>query len=298
MPKHRTLFFSIILAFILTITRMSTELQQIGKTGGTFVEKGRTNHNNETLLATAGGSEASPETSILILSSLIPTHPSIKMINETFNSLSMLSGISPRTPIFIVVDGLPMEKLNEKSIHKLHEYVTNLRRRFQNEPRVTILNNYEHLHVSNSIKLALEFIDTEYIYVLQHDLKFVKSINHKALIESMRQQPEEILIVRFLYDKRNRSKYVTEKCRKIVYTNGLSLERGMWSDQNHLTTKRYYERLLLDIGRKGRFPEAPMMKKGAQAQPPVDCTYLFPYVYNATQGPFIAHLDGQHITSY
>mmetsp|Transcript_6421 Transcript_6421/g.9408 ORF Transcript_6421/g.9408 Transcript_6421/m.9408 type:complete len:132 (-) Transcript_6421:642-1037(-) len=65
---------------------------------------------NSSALIMKGG-EGAPDTSIIILSSLIPTHPSIKMINDTFNSLSMmLDGIPFNTPIHISVDGLPIEK--------------------------------------------------------------------------------------------------------------------------------------------------------------------------------------------
>ena len=61
------------------------------------------------------------DTSIIITSNLIPTHPSIAMINETINSLHRhLIGLSLDTPLFLTIDGLPPEKEidNKKTLHR------------------------------------------------------------------------------------------------------------------------------------------------------------------------------------
>jgi hypothetical protein len=253
---------------------------------------------NSSALIMKGG-EGAPDTSIIILSSLIPTHPSIKMINDTFNSLSMmLDGIPFNTPIHISVDGLPIEKNIPDNIHRLHEYVKSLRLRFNNNPYVTIINNYEHGHISNSIRVALEVVQTEFVYVLQHDLMFIKHINHTALIKTMRERPSEVQIVRFGVRIWQGMPY-QEDCKNGSYieSNGINLERGKWSDHNHFTTKAYYEKLLADIGPKNRFPEAPMMQK-AKIKGKKDCSYIFQYLYNMKDGPFIKHLDGRKNTSY
>ena len=116
-----------------------------------------------------------PDTSIIILSSLIPTHPSIRIINETFNSLSeMLIGLPPNTPIFISIDGLPWDKDTPENSNRLYGYVEQLRRRFiHDNHNVEILYNIIHGHISGSIKVALELVETKFIYVIQHDLKFL-----------------------------------------------------------------------------------------------------------------------------
>mmetsp|Transcript_8594 Transcript_8594/g.11867 ORF Transcript_8594/g.11867 Transcript_8594/m.11867 type:complete len:231 (-) Transcript_8594:31-723(-) len=223
------------------------------------------------------------------------------MINDTFNSFSMLNGLAPSTPVYISVDGLPMTKINDDSIHRLNEYVKSLRKRFQNEPRVTILNNYEMGHISNSIRVSLEMVKTKYIYVVQHDFKFLKLVNHTALTKSMRENPE-ILIVRF--GKRNTGDSVNSVCNESNYieANGLKFTRGAWSDNNHFTTKAYYYQLLAQIGPSSRPPEAPMMYQGGHIHEskPSDrnCSFAYQYVYNLKDGPYIEHLDGRHTTSY
>ena len=210
----------------------------------------------------------------------------------------MLDGIDPRTPKYIRVDGLPAHKLNQENIHTLHKYVKSLRIRFQDDPRVTIVNNYEHGHVSNSIGVVLELVKTEFIYMLQHDLKFTKRIDHTALVKSMREQPKKIQIVRFGKDRRP-GMIISKDCKEheIVKSNGLNFTLGRWSDHNHFTTRAYYERLLADIGPVGRFPEGPMEYQARHRKPPRNCTYIHQYLYNIQEGPFIKHMDGQHSTS-
>jgi len=243
--------------------------------------------------------EESSDTTIIILSSLIPTHPSIHLINKTFNSLSpMLLGLPINTPKLISVDGLPSKKNTPENIHKLHEYVKQLRLRFQNDLHVSILNNYEHGHLSNSIRVALEMVKSEFIYVLQHDFSFIKPVNHTAIIASMRASPQDIQIVRFPY----KSALVGSSpgCNVTnIRTHGIEYSLGKWSDNNHFTTKVYYEKVLLDVGSSGRFIEAPMMFKGTKIRNRKSdilesCSYAHQWVYNFRYGPFLEHLDGRH----
>ena len=147
------------------------------------------------------------DTSIIILSSLIPTHPNMKMLNDTFNSLPvMLDGLPfSKTPTFISVDGLPEKKLTSENLAKLQGYIEHLRLRFRDYPNVFILNNYEHGHINHSIRRALELVRTRFVYVLQHDFKFIKHVNHTALVKSMREHPGELQIVRFGKDNQSKS---------------------------------------------------------------------------------------------
>ena len=52
-----------------------------------------------------------------------------------------------------------------------------------------------------------------------------------------------------------------------------------------------------DIGPIGRFPEGPMMYATAGIKGK-DCSYIYQYLYNMKDGPFIKHLDGRKNTSY
>ena len=212
------------------------------------------------------------------------------MINDTFNSFSMLEGLPSNTPIFISVDGLRAKDLNTNNLEKLQLYIENLRESFRENPHVAILNNPSHGHISNSIRRALKMVTTQFVYVVQHDFKFIKHVNHTSLVKSMRKYPGTLQIVRFTKRKGGVGK-VRSECRKVVEYNGIRFTAGMWSDNNHLTTKRYYDELLHRIGPSSRPPEAPMMH-GAMVSGK-NCTTYHQYLYNEQLGPFLAHLDGR-----
>jgi len=238
------------------------------------------------------------DTSIIIISSLIPTHPSIKMINDTFNSLSiMLNGLPPDTPIFISIDGLIKEKYqSSENVNRLQGYLERLRLRFRDYPHVSILNHYVHGHINHSIRRALEVVQTKFIYVIQHDFKFIKRVDHVALVKSMREHPEELGIIRFSKKRRGMGEFdkVREECKKSFHWNGIDFIASFWSDNNHFTTKSYYEKLLKNIGSTPRSPESPMMY-GSESG---NCSFAYQYLYNNNQSPFIKHLDGRQSKAY
>ena len=250
-----------------------------------------------------------PDTSVIILTSLIPTHPSIEMVNETFNSVyEMLDGLPENTPVFIASDGLHGDKkhpekdrLNDESINRYDDYLKNLRLRFYKNPHVTLVNNYRFGHISNTLRVVLELVETEFIYVLQHDLKFSKHVNHTGLVNVMKENPQEVQIVRFgkspfmkekIVRRRNRS-HCREVWSRTYDQHGIHLELGRWSDNNHFTTKAYYEKVLDKIGSFPRTVEGPMMNSGSKIQNVSECAFLNQYLYNAKDSPFLFHLDGR-----
>lgn len=235
------------------------------------------------------------DTTVIITSSLIPTHPSIRMVNETVDSIrEMLEGLAYNTPILISVDG--RKEYNKEDTERLQGYVENLRIRFQHDPYVTILNNYQFGHISNSIRVALLMVETEFVYVVQHDFKFIKPINHSALTGLMTEIPEQIQIIRFNKGKRTKQDDPLAICSDYnQFTSvkyGTNLTLAHWSDNNHLTTKRYYQKILEQIGPTPRAVESPLMH--CLVYNTSDCTYLRQYVYNWEDGPFIKHLDGRN----
>ena len=136
-------------------------------------------------------SQINHDSTVIITSSLIPTHPSRTMLNSTHNSLKMLHGLQNSTPVFVTVDGLdPAKNDNEENKKRPQECTQNTRLAFKNDHRVKVLTSYTFGHLTNSLKMAIDMVDTEYVYVVQHDFPFVKPINHTAIVESMRKIPE------------------------------------------------------------------------------------------------------------
>ena len=134
-------------------------------------------------------------TSIIITSNLIPSHPSIAMINETISSLHFLGGLSPTAPLIITVDGLEATATNDD--HKrLREYVKSLQQTFR-QSHITIVASPNFLHLAGNIFKAIDMVRIEFAYVLQHDQPFICEVNHMALIKSMQEYPDYLRIVRF-----------------------------------------------------------------------------------------------------
>lgn len=151
-----------------------------------------------------------PATSVIITSSLIPTHPSIDMVNQTIQSLQVhLRGLNlSETPIFVTVDGLPPNSNNFDNWKRLKDYAANLREEFDGNgnsqyPNVRVLESDVHLHIAGSVRMAMDHVGTKYVYVLQHDLPFARGIDHVNAVKSMEQHPTLIRCVRFYLKPHN-----------------------------------------------------------------------------------------------
>lgn len=152
------------------------------------------NTNNASSLANETSNEEG-DTSIIVISSLIPSHPSIAIINETIHSLHFLKGLAPTAPLFLAVDGAPQETPQQDK-ERLAQYIVNLKDAFH-EPHQRVLVSDEHLHIAGNIKQALDHVQTRFIYVIQHDFAFARIVNHTAIIKSMKEYPDMLRLVRF-----------------------------------------------------------------------------------------------------
>lgn len=127
-------------------------------------------------------------TTIIVCSNLIPSHPSIWMINRTIESVHQyLIGLEPDYKLIVTLDGVnPTRKLNVTRMAadrlRLDEYVQRLTETF---PRVQIVGGYTinntYIGLSQNVMAALNVTDTEFMYLVQHDMPFIKEIQHVAL---------------------------------------------------------------------------------------------------------------------
>lgn len=233
------------------------------------------------------------DSTVIVLSSLIPTHPSAFMIIKTITLVrKMIIGVkSPK--IIITIDGLPSTKRTDQNIDRLHEYTNELRRLFQKDPSVMLLPHIKHLHINNNIKSALNFVETKYIYIVQHDFEFIRTVNHTEIVFEMKKYPEKIQIVRFDKGVGKRKFYnqqvkLQKKGCDVYHNEKFTL--GRWSDNNHFTTKKYYEKALEIMGDSNRQPEAFFMANTEK----LDCYFGNQWLYDYKSGdPFLRHLDGR-----
>ena len=253
------------------------------------------------------------ETAVIILSSLIPSHPSLWMLEKVIKSLENLDGLHPNAPIYITVDAPKKDKLVEKA-EELDEYTRALYRRFRDDENrhVTIVVNSVNRHVNGSIrKVVFDLINTnvtKYIYLLQHDLMFMpgKIINHTALVGAFDKyyNTDELLLVGFNKDG-NQKHLQKGHCQERTdrgMKNPLEIYSGEpnktepiyvthtkgWSDQNHFTTVQYYRELVETIGPVPRFPEGPLQYAAVR-----NCLMFGSHFYGSkNDGNYICHLDG------
>ena len=239
------------------------------------------------------------DTSVIITSNLIPTHPNISMINQTIQSLKHLQGLSPEAPIFITVD-FPKTPPTNESLARLNQYVQNLKDAFQHRPNMHIIQSTVHRHISGCLQLAIDRIHTKYVYQVQHDFPFIRDIDHTNLRKSLDEYPQYLRNVRFEQKWRVRGRVcdVWKKRLNITtsspadHVNGLNFTLyRKWSDNNQFALRSYYEELLTMIGPAPRAPENQL----GLGLAPRDCATFGQHVYgnHMEEGRYIHHLDGR-----
>lgn len=151
-----------------------------------------------------------------------------------------------------------------------------------------------------NMEAALPFVKTRFMYVLQHDLPFVLPVNHTSLVQTVLQYPEEVRLVRFGLHKtlsRHRD-FPGRTCDPPFFhsSHGIDLAKThTWSDNNHFTTKAYYEEMFLTVEgfRDANFMEVPMRDAARQ-----NCSRWGTWLYGEVgDGPMLQHLDGKHYQS-
>jgi hypothetical protein len=176
------------------------------------------------------------DTSIVVAASLIPTHPDLGIIKDTIQSCyRYLDGLPEGVPLIIVIDVLKKTATGADQ-RRYSEMLLNLRRTFPLAQVVT-RTNAEQEGLVYSVKAALDLVRTEYMYLLQHDLKFIAYVNHTGLVKTIHEYPE-LDIVRF--EQRKNKLLTPEKkgmeCfgQRSILNNVNSVhftKSGSWSDK-------------------------------------------------------------------
>ena len=184
-------------------------------------------HNNATRKHTI-------DTTIIISSSLIPTHPSLKIMDKTIESLGYLNGLPDTSPIVITVDGLdPRDRDSPKTL-RLFQYVEALKKKY-NRPHIRVFLQQKKVHLVGNIQQAMGIVNTEFVYLIQHDMPFIATVDHSGLIQTFHSHPNEVRLVRFSPRKtlvRNRDQLGLCGNNVEFHANGVELSKThTWSDQ-------------------------------------------------------------------
>lgn len=246
---------------------------------------------------------------VLISANLIPTHPSIKFIKSVIISLELLK-LPKNIKIILSHDNIKETEKTDIEIKKYKDYFKNLEDycKISDYINIQIILNNEWGHLSGSFKNALNYINTPYILVLQHDLPFIRKINDiKELIILLENNPN---IKHIKFNKRQgitnwdgaNKKYLYRRSFLKTYTfninnKSIKLMRTLcWSDQNHLVSKEYCFNIIKPLLTEKTFPEAICNPLNTAETHDHFGTYMY-VGQDDNNLQYIAHLDGARTTN-
>lgn len=225
---------------------------------------------------------------VIVTTSPIPIHPKIDMIVKVIESI-------PTTNInklIITCDGDPNNTEQYKEYKKsLANYAK------QSSLNVQIVESNKQVYLTGNIRNALEHVFTKYILVVQHDFAFTKFIDFASVMNDMDTNPV-IKYVRFnkrsndemiICDYKKNFNYYNLQGRNNVYT-----KTPCWSDNNHLTTLKYYKDTVMPLCKNVKFMEDEMMKLSNE-YPEKFGTFIYG---GSTESPSIIHYDGRGTISF
>jgi hypothetical protein len=192
--------------------------------------------------------------SVIITASFIKSHPSIDFIKNTIESLDYLK-LKEDTPIFLAHDyNSSLEYI--QYLENLHEYV-------KDKPFIKIIKRETHGHLTGNIRNVFNFINTEYVLILQHDLPFIRKLEIYNIIYDMQNTPE---LKHIRFNKRNNIKFASDSLndlfgKQLVCTYNTYTRTPSWSDNNHISRTDYYREIILKECKDGSFMENTLIKR-------------------------------------
>jgi hypothetical protein len=220
--------------------------------------------------------------SIIITASYIKSHPSIIFIKSVIESLKFIN--VGNVPIILAHD------YNDKEDYL--EYLSNLEEYTRDKPNITIIKRDTHGCLTGNVRNAFNYITTEYVLILQHDLPFIRELEMYKVIEDMKANPmlkhvrfNKRANIKVLFDAQNDLFGKQEKGVHYSYTR-----TPCWSDQNHICTAEYYRDVILKMCKDGTYMEYILINKSKTEEIHEKYgTYIFGGLGDAA---YIKHTDG------
>jgi hypothetical protein len=222
---------------------------------------------------------------IIVTASFIPSHPSIKIIQDTIESLQLIN-IPSNTKIILAHDY--NKDINYiKYFEKLNEYIKSLY-------NIKIVISSKNGHLTGNVRNALQYVTSKYILVIQHDLPFIKKFDIQKVICDM-DENTDIKHVRFNkrrnikagFDGINNLFGLQVKQKNYTYTR-----TPAWSDNNHLCLTEYYMNIVMKECPDGYPMERILHSKNKNEEIHKKYgTYLFGQL---NQPQVIKHTDGRN----
>lgn len=177
--------------------------------------------------------------SVVIPTSLIPSHPSTAIIEETIEQARFHF---PESQIVIMIDAVRPEQkqFEDRYIAYIHNLIGKALRKERGNIKLVPFGTFTHQ--AGMLRKTMEIIDTELFVFMEHDTPLVTDepieweLCARAILDG------EVNLVRFLHEAEIHPEHAHLMCGMIF---GRPLMRTIqFSARPHLTTKTFYRELL------------------------------------------------------
>ena len=230
---------------------------------------------------------------IIITASYIPTHPSIKIIKKTIESLDKIGPVDGHKIKVILAHDYSEEKNYKEYLSNLQDYC-NIRNKNNKNFYLKIVVRRTHGHLVGNVRRSLKYVNSKYILVIQHDLMFCREFNIQSILHDMIKF-KNLKHVRF--NKRTNIEKGYDKTKVPLWNkynirgNNNYISTFNWSDNNHLCPIDYYKDVVMNLCENGK-PMEYFLYKRRKKKSLND--HLGTYVYGELNEPcVIRHLDGR-----
>ena len=229
---------------------------------------------------------------IIITASYIRSHPSIRIIKKTIESIEKIHANGCK---IIIAHDYSNERRYNEYLANLKEYIKKYH--FDN---ISLVMNETHGHLVGSLRNALRYVTTKWLLIVQHDFPFIQEFYIDKVIDDM-ELNEKLKHVKFSYRKITNPPLPPFSSRKWDFKNNLYGKQvygrnhtytrtPAWADWNHLCRTKYYTDVVLKKCHDGVPMEHTLNPLCTKDTHEFYGTYFFG---GLGQGPFIFHLNGR-----
>lgn len=233
-----------------------------------------------------------PRITTVIATSPTPAMPEITHLAETIASLHYVPELAD-SPIIVAFDGAADPLISVE----YEAYQSNVERAFARYSNLELARLPAWGHLSGVMERAMRHVQTEFVFVQQHDLPLIRSFDLDAVLACMAANPE---VQHVRLNRRANLPVGWDRTPLFAsyHTPQLTLTRtGCWSDQSHIASAAYYRTAVLPrLSGKRVFPEDIMnrlMRADAATLSQAHAT-LGTYIYGPPgEPPVIRHTDAR-----
>jgi hypothetical protein len=171
-----------------------------------------------------------------------------------------------KTKIIITCDGVRGRNENYEM------FLKDLEEKYKSHKEIEIIKKPEFGHLTGNLRFAIEHVETEFVFFVQHDISFLRFVDIGKVVEDMRNNPQ-LKHVRFNKRRNVKKRGDRNLGKRRVDANYKYISTPQWSDQNHICTVNYFKNEVLTRVSRG-FMEHTMNRR-ARGKHNVFGTYIF-----------------------